>query len=375
VLLIGAGLLVRTFLRVQRVNPGFSSDRMLTFRVAVPFRRYPPPAGFNAFSRQLEQALAALPGVTAVGAISHLPFDDSPNWGGGYLPETAVDRASAPNADYRTVTAGMFETLGVRPLEGRLFTEADVTPLVIVDDRLAHRMWPGRSAIDQHLLVDPGSNGTASQKATVIGVVPHLRLRSLVADLTDQIYFPQRLVLRNPVAYVVRADRDPAALAIDVRKAIAALDPRLPVYDVRPFDTYLESAKAARRFTMQLAASFALVALLLSCVGVYGVIAYSVARRRHEFGVRLALGAEPSRVVRDVMREGLRLALAGSCAGVAVALGTSPLLATQLYGVRPHDPISYGSTVLILGAAAAIACWIPARRATRVSPMEALRTE
>ena len=375
VLLVGAGLLVRTFLRVQQIDPGFKSDRMLTFRVAVPFQRYRPPAGFNAFSRQLQQAVAAVPGVTSVGAISHLPFDDLPNWGGGYLPETAVDRTTGPNADYRTVTPGLFETLGVRPLEGRVFTEADVTPVVIVDDRLARRMWPGRSAIDQHLLVDPGSNGTPSQKVTVIGVVPHLRVRSLVADLTEQIYFPERLVLRNPMAYVVRADRDPAALAADVRKAIAAVDPRLPVYDVRPFDAYVEGARAARRFTMQLAGAFAVVALALACVGVYGVIAYSVARRRHEFGVRLALGAEPRRVVREVMREGLRLALAGSIAGVAVALGTSRLLETQLYGVRPHDPISYGATVLILGAAAAIACWIPARRATRVSPMEALRTE
>lgn len=375
VLLIGAGLLVRTFLRVQQVDPGFTSDRTLTFRVAVPFQRYRPPAAFNTFSRQLQQAIAAIPGVTGVGAISHLPFDDLPNWGGGYVQETAVDRTTGPNADYRTVTPGLFETLGVRLLEGRAFSEADTAPVVIVDDRLARRMWPGRSALDQHLLVDPGSNGTPSQKVTVVGVIPHLRLRSMVADLTEQIYFPERLVLRNPMAYVVHADRDPAALAADVRKAVAVLDPRLPVYDVRPFSAYLDGALAARRFTMQLAAAFAIVALALASVGVYGVLAYSVARRRHEFGVRLALGAEPRRVVADVMREGLRLALAGSFAGLAVALVTSRLLETQLYGVRPHDPVSYGATLLLLAIAAAIACWIPARRATRVSPMEALRTE
>ena len=348
---------------------------MLTFRVAVPFQRYRPPAAFNAFSRELQRVLGAVPGVTGVGAISHLPYDDLPNWGGGYALETATNTSAAPNADYRTVTPGLFETLGVRLVEGRFFTEADQTPMVIVDDRLAQRLWPGRSALNQRLLVDPGSNGSPTVKATVVGVVSHLRLRSLVADLTEQVFFPERLVPRNPMAYVIRGDRDAAALAADVRKAIASLDARLPIYDVRPLDSYVEGARGTRRFTMQLAAAFALVALALACVGVYGVLAYSVARRRHEFGVRLALGAEPRRVVVDVMREGLRLAAIGSLVGVAGALAASRLLETQLYGVRPHDPVSYAGTIAVLAVAAAIACWIPARRATNVSPMDALRTE
>jgi putative ABC transport system permease protein len=378
VLLSGAALLVRTFTRIQQVDPGFTSDRALTFRVAVPFQRYRPPSGFNAFSRELERVLSAIPGVTSVGAISHLPYDDLPNWGGGYLADTNGDAASAPNADYRTVTPNLFTALGVRVLEGRGFTESDEdrkNPVVIVDDRLARRLWPGRSAIDQHLLVDPGSNGAPTQKVTVVGVVPHLRLRSLVADLTEQVFFPERLVLRNPMAYVVRTDGDPAALAADVRTAIAALDPKLPIYDVRTLDSYVENARATRRFTMQLAAVFAAIALVLACIGVYGVLAYSVARRRHEFGLRLALGAAPHRVVGDVMGEGMRLAAAGSLAGIIAALAASRLLASQLYGIRPHDPISYLATVALLAVAAVIACWIPARRATAVSPMEALRTE
>jgi len=375
VLLVGAGLLVRAFFQVQQVDPGFRTGSMLTFRVAVPFQRYRPPAAFNAFSRELQRVLGAVPGVTGVGAISHLPYDDLPNWGGGYALETATTTSAAPNADYRTVTPGLLETLGVRLVEGRFFTEADQTPVVIVDDRLAQRLWPGRSALNQRLLVDPGSNGSPTVKATVVGVVSHLRLRSLVADLTEQVFFPERLVPRNPMAYVVRGDRDAPSLAADVRKAIASLDARLPIYDVRPLDGYVEGARATRRFTMQLAAAFALVALALACVGVYGVLAYSVARRRHEFGVRLALGAEPRRVVVDVMREGLRLAAIGSVVGVAGALAASRLLETQLYGVRPHDPVSYAGTIAVLAVAAAIACWIPARRATSVSPMDALRTE
>jgi len=378
VLLTGAALLVRAFGRVQQVDPGFATNGVLTFRVAVPFARYRPPAAFNTFSRELERAIGAIPGVTAVGAISHLPYDDLPNWGGGYVPEGATDAAAAPNADYRTITPGLFNALQIRVIEGRGFTEADqdaAHAAVIVDDRLARKLWPGRSAIGQRLVVDPGSNGVPAQTVTVAGVVPHLRLRSLVADLTEQIFFPERLVPRNPMAYVVRSDRDPAALAADVRQAVAALDPRLPIYDVRPLDAYLEGARATRRFTMQLAAAFAAVALALACIGVYGVLAYAVARRRHEFGVRLALGASPAHVVRGVMREGLRLALAGSVAGVAVALGASRLLAAQLYAIRPHDPLSYAAAVVVLAGAAAAACWIPARRATAVSPMDALRAE
>jgi putative ABC transport system permease protein len=173
----------------------------------------------------------------------------------------------------------------------------------------------------------------------------------------------------------VRTSRDPASLAPDIRSAVARVDPRLPIYDVRPLETYVASARATRRFTMLLAAAFSVVALLLACVGVYGVLSYAVARRRHEFGVRLALGAAPDRVVREVMREGLRLALAGSLAGLAIATASSRLLATELYGVSPRDPVTFAGGAVVLAMASALACWIPARRATTVSPMEALRTE
>ena len=378
VLLVGAGLLVRTFVAVQHIDPGFDSGQMLTFRVAVPFQRYAPPAGFNAFSRQLRASLASLPGVTAAAAISHLPFDDLPNWGGGVVAADAADRTAGPTIDYRAVTPGLFEAIGVRAIEGRLFSEADNDPKrlsVVIDDRVARRMFPDRSAIDQQVRLDPGSSGTPNQLATIIGVVPHLHVRNLVADSSEQVFFPEALILRNPMAYVVRTTRDPAALAGDVRQVVSALDPKLPIYDLRPLDTYLDGARAARRFTMQLAAAFALVALALACLGVYGVIAYSVARRKHEFGVRLALGAQPRRVVSEVMREGFRLAGSGLVAGVAGALISSRWLDTQLYGVRPHDPIAYTTTVVVLAIAAAIACWIPARRATAISPMDALRTD
>jgi predicted permease len=378
VLLVGAGLLARTFVRLQQVSPGFNSDGSLTFRVAVPFQRYRRPAGFNTFSRQLQAALAAIPGVTGSGAMSHLPYDSLPNWGGGYLPPTATNRSTAPNADYRTVTPGLFEALGVRPLAGRLFTEQDDAAAgvnVIVDDRLAKRMWPGATALNRRILVDPGSSGSPSVAATVVGVVPHLRLRSLVADLTEQVFFPERLVLRDPMAYVVRSDRAATAVAADVRAAIAALDPKLPIYDVRPLASYVDEARATRRLTMQLAAAFAAIALALASVGVYGVLAYGVARRRHEFGVRLALGADPRQVIAAVMREGLGLAAIGAAGGVLAAIPASRLLDAQLYGVRPSDPVTYAVALALLAVAAACACWLPARRAALASPLEALRAE
>ena len=319
-----------------------------------------------------------MPGVTGVGGISHIPYDDLPNWGTPYLRDAAIDDPTAPNADARAVTPGLMEALGVHLVEGRLFTEADAGShglVIIVDDKLAARMWPGRSALGQHLGVDPGSSGRPTINMTVVGVVKHLRLRSLVDDLTEQIFFPVRTVLRNPMAYVVTTTGDPAALAPVLRQTIASLDPNLPIYDVRPLDTYVEGARATRRFVMQLALAFALAALLLACVGIYGVMAYAATERRHEFGVRLALGASRARLVGGMLGEGLILATLGCGLGLLAAAVPTHLLRQQLYGITPHDTVSFAATVLLLGAACAIACWIPARLALSASPMEVLRTE
>jgi predicted permease len=369
--------MLRAFVRVHAVDPGFQPGGALTFRAAIPMYRYRPVDGFNAFARRLEDGLRAVPGVTSVGAISHLPYDDLPNWGTPYLADASIDDANAPNADARAVTPGLMETLGVQLVEGRFFTEDDSAghrPVVVVDDKLAARMWPGRSALGQHLGVDPGSSGRPTVNMTVVGVVRHLRLRSLVEDLTEQIFFPQRMILRNPMAYVVRTSRDPAAVTADIRRAIASIDPALPIYDIRPLDAYVESARAARRFTMLLTLAFAIAALLLACIGAYGVMAYAVTKRRHEF-VRLALGARAPQLVSDIVREGLLLAAAGSAIGVCGAALAAQLLRHQLYGVRPNDLPSFAATLAVLGVTCALACWLPARRALSANPMEALRAE
>ena len=377
VLLVSASLLVRTFINLQRVDPGFHSNGLLTFRLALPGARYESPETMNAFARNLETELLKLPGVTQVGAISHLPYDDLPNWGGPYLAERGADESSAAHADSRAVTPQLLQAMGARLIEGRFFTEADDQnhdPVVIVDDVLAARTWPGRSAIGQSLGVDPWSSGHPTVWVKVVGVVRHLRLRSLVEPLSEQVYFPQRQVLRNPMAYIVRAS-DRSALAKPIRDVVLRLDRQLPIYDVRPLDDYVAAAQSTQRFTMLLVSAFASAAVALACIGVYGAMAYSVTRRRREFGVRLALGARPDQIVRVVIREGASVTMVGVALGVAAAAVSARLLSTQLFGVAPGDTASYAVAVLVLLPFAFLACWIPARRATTANPLEVLRAE
>jgi predicted permease len=376
VLVVGALLLVRTVQQIQQVDPGFDASGVLSFRVALPGSRYPNQDAFNAFSRRLQEALAALPGATAASAVSHAPYDHVPNWGGPYLATEGADPSTAPQADYRAVAPGLMELLGVTLVEGRAFTETDDhhgAPVTIVDERLARRTWPGESALGRRLAVDPAVSGTPSTWTTVVGVVRHVRHRSPVEDVRDQVYFPERQVPRNPAVYLVETSGDPNALVGPVRDAVRALDPALPIYDLRPLDAYVAEARALRRFTAVLAVVFAVAALTLACVGIYGVVAYSVTERHREFGVRLALGARAAQVLALVMREGVTLAAGGVALGLVAAAAGAAWLRSQLYGVTPWDPVSLAATLPILLVAALIACAVPALRAVRTDPAEALR--
>ena len=376
-LLVSAALLARAFDRLMRIETGFSADGVLTFRVAVPPSRYPSLGAQNAFNQQLKEALAALPGVQSVGAISHLPYDNLPNWATPYLPEGQTDPARAGLADARNVSPGFFETVGARLVSGRFFTEADGPGLkevaVVVDDVFAARNWPDRDPVGRALLIDATLGGVTNSPARVIGVVRHLRHRSLIDPGREQIFVSSRQVLRNPVAFAVRAGGDPAQLGRSVRETVARLDPRLPVYDLRPLEDYLGAARAASRFTLLLASSFALVALLLASVGVYGVIAYSVNTRRHEFGIRLALGAVPAEIRRLVLGDAIRLTVIGVVAGLVMAGIAARFLRSQLYETAPHDPVAYFTATAALCLTALLACWLPVRRATSADPQAVLR--
>lgn len=380
VLLIGAGLLVRAFIEVLRVDPGFRSDRQLTFRIAIPSRHEYSNA-FNVFARELQQRIAALPGVTSVGAISHLPYDDMPNWSLLYGTETPLP-PNPPSADTRAISTDLLQTLGVALVDGRFFTDEDDNPKnvpAIVDERLAKELWPDRSALGQQFTTSvagmSANIGAPTTRLSVVGVVRHLRLRSLVEDFRPELFLPWRIAQRNPMALVVATERDPAGLTAEIRAAVAALDSLVAIYDVRPMRAYVEEARSARRFTMLLAAMFALLALTLTSVGVYGVLAYGVAQRRHEIGVRRALGAGTGDLMRDVLAEGLGFTMLGCASGLAVAAASAKLLQSQLYGVQPRDPATFIVAVALIVVASAFACWIPARRATAISPMDALRSD
>jgi predicted permease len=378
VLLVGTALMVRTFLAIQRVDPGFHSEQTLTFKVSPSGARYGSLDSYNAFARSLQVELAKLPGIRGVGTVSHIPYDNVPNWGGPYVTERGADESKAPFADNRAVSPGFFETVGARLVDGRFFNEGDddqVQPVVIVDDQLAKRAWPGRSAVGQQIAADPFSTGHPVYWATVVGVVGHLRHRSLLENLGDQVYFAERQVQRNPLIVVVRTGADPSAVAPAVRRVVAALDPRLPVYDVRPMAEYVAGARASQRFSAILAASFALVALLLASVGVYGVIAYATNNRRYEFGVRLALGARPAEVVSLVLRESVLMMSLGMAIGVVGAAAGARVLRSQLFGVSSSDMPSYVAAVIAIGAVALLASWLPARRAAAVSPMIAMKSD
>ncbi len=378
VLVVGAGLIARTFLRLRSIDPGYRADHVLSFRLALPDSRYDTPEAFNAFSRRFEKEIAALPGVTAVAAVSHLPFDHIPNWGGPYLAAPGADESTAPMADYRAVTPGLFAAVGARLVAGRNFDESDDPagqPVAIVDERLARLAWPNETAIGKRLAVDPYSSGHPKDRVTVVGVVRHMRHRSLTAEVREQVYFPQRQIQRNPAAFVVRATADPALLVGSIRRILARMDPVLPISEVRPLADYLDAARGSERFTMILAAAFAAVALLLAFAGLYGVVAYSVAQRRKEFGVRLALGALPRQVRGLVVREGLAVAAAGLALGLPAASLAARLLRSQLFGVGPRDAATYGIAVLVLALAAVLASAFAARRATAASPLDVLRAD
>jgi ABC-type antimicrobial peptide transport system permease subunit len=245
---------------------------------------------------------------------------------------------------------------------------------VVVDERLARKAWPGKSAVEQSLNVEFQKDGEfVPTAATVVGVVRHLRHRTLTEEVREQVYVPYRQSIRDPMAYVVRSRSDPSALASAIRTEVASLDKDLPVYDVRPLEEYVEAALDPRRFVMLLGALFAAVALTLASIGTYAVIACSVTRREHEFGVRRALGARTTDLLGLVFKEGLALVVVGLSVGLIGAVAASPGLRGLLFGVAPADPLTYASVVATELVAALLACWLPARRAAKAEPLDALR--
>ncbi len=380
-LVTGAGLMIRTLEKIQHVQPGFESRSLLTFGVDLPGSHYRTDTARSTFVKTWEVKLQSIPGVEQVGAVSHLPLDDYSNWYSPFRPEGATkEQASTMLADYRCVTPDYFRAMGTRVLEGRALDEHDRVPaarkVVVVDDMLARAAWPGQSPIGKKIEAEFMTNGEfANASAEVVGLVEHVRDHRLAQQIRGQIYIVYEQSARAHLSYVVRSRVPPSSLAATVREALRDLDPDLAISKVRPMTVYLDQAKAPARFTALLSGLFAALAVLLAAIGIYGVVHYSVSRRMHEMGVRMALGAAKADVMRLVLREGLILTALGMALGVAGSLLVSRALESLIYGVSTVDPATYAAALIVVPLAALLGCWRPALKATRANPLDALRAE
>jgi putative ABC transport system permease protein len=378
VLVIGGGLMMRTLAKVEQVRPGFEPRSLLTFQAGL--GRAPNPGAVLVREKEWESKLASLPGVEKVGGVSHLPLDDYPNWYSSYrLEGMSTNDASTTPADYRSVTPGYLDAMGVRLLEGRYFDDQDRAGgrmVAIVDELLAHTAWPGQNAIGKKIEAEHvTAQGFVPVWSEVVGVVEHVHNHSLTKQVRGEIYLPFEQSPRGPLSYVLRTRVEPLSLVPDVRRELRAISPASALAKVRPMTTYMRQEIAPVGFLAVLAGVFAGLALLLAAVGIYGVLYYQVSRRMHEMGVRMALGADRRDVLRLVMGEGLALTGLGLILGVAGAAVASHYLRALIYGVSPTDPATYAVALLLLPAAALLGCWRPASRAAGANPVDAIRTD
>lgn len=375
VLLVGAGLTMRSVTALQGVDPGFEADGLLTFRVSLPDGGFPDHESEVLFRRTLEERLGALPGVEAVSATSQLPLTGSgPLMPYAYDAETAT-RWESVTADQRWVTPGFFRAVGGRLLAGREFTADDLRgggSVIIVDERLAERAFPGVDPVGRRLQIRPDEAPEADRYAEIVGVVAHLRLHDLARPHLTQIYRP--MDGDDRLSVLVRTSGEPASLAPSVRREVAALGSGVALQDVRPMEDLVSEALAPIRVTRTVIGLFAAVALAMAVLGLYGVLAFAVRQRAREIGIRLALGQRPSHVRRMVVIQGMRLVLVALVLGGAGAWALWTFASSQLYGVDSADPATYLVTAGVLSTAAMLACWVPARRATRIDPAETLKT-
>ena len=377
VLLTGAGLMILSFHRVEQSSPGFDPAHVLSFEMQ--------PRGYGnqesiSFVRECERRIRELPGVRQVGAISHLPLDNYPNWYSAYRPEGMTEQeAKGLLADHFAVTSNYFRAMSAHLVDGRMFNDqdrADTQFVVIVDDALARATWPGQEAVGRRLTVERfGENGFAPAMAVVVGVVKHQQYHSLTDAGRVQVYIPYTQSPREHLSFVVRTGGDPVALAGPIRTTLRALNRDMAIAKVLPMTAYVRRAAAPVSFNAVLAAVFAGLGLLLTAVGVYSVISCAVSQRTKEFGVRMAIGARPADILRLVMREGLTLVVAGVAAGAAFALLLARYLQALLFGVAATDAGVYACAAAVVAVAALVACWRPASRAARGSVCEALRVE
>ena len=376
VLLVGSGLMFRSFRDLQRVDPGYDAHGLLTFQI-LGNRGGNTPEARAAFSRQIEERLRAIPGVESVAAASPFPLDGnfSPiRWG---TMDAGSDASKFQAVDFQFVLPGYFEAMHTPLLAGRTFTDADNQPgrnVVVVDQMLAEKAFHGQSAVGKQILVRVRT--PEAEPVEVIGVVAHTRDESLTDPGREQVYFADAFVGSGAIAnWAVRTKGDPASLGGDVRAAIKSIDPQMLITGMQPVDSLVDKAQAGTRFSLLLIGVFAVIAALLAAVGLYGVLATVVRQRTAEIGVRMALGAQPTRIFQLVVGQGLRLTAAGIAVGLIAAFALTRGMTTMLVGVKATDPATFAAIVILFFLIAAVASWLPAWRAASLDPTAALREQ
>jgi putative ABC transport system permease protein len=373
VLLIGASLLLRSFAQLTHVDPGFKPEGVLAFQVGLPAASYKGEPEQLAFFDRLTEQLSTAPGVKSVGLVHRVPLV------GGYVLSVSLsdrpkpDPGSTPSANFRSISPGYFQTLGIPLRRGRIFTSADAANsamVVIIDDAFARKHFPNEDPIGRQLDIGNGTKG-----AEIVGIVGDVSYEDLESTQAPTMYVPLPQDVFSTMWVLARTDRDPNALASAARQVVRDLDRTLPTFSMSPLTTLLSDSMAQRRFSMLLLLVFAGLALFLAVVGLYGVVSYTVAQRTREIGLRLAIGAQPGQVLRMIVGGGMKLAALGIVIGLALAAALNDLIRTMLFKVEPFDPMSYAATAALLFVVATAAAFVPARRAMRVDPVTALQQE
>ncbi len=376
ILLIGAGLLIKSFWRLQQVDPGFRAEQVLSAQLAPPASKYEEDSRKRAFYHEVVNRIQSLPGVEAVGAIHLLPMGKS-NWNPGLRIEDhpLPEGSRLSNVDWRLVTSDYFHAMGIPLLKGRFFTESDnedAPRVTIINEVIATRYWPDEDPIGKRIR----SGFEGRNWVTVVGVVKGVKHHGLDSETRLEMYRPyDQAPFPTSMTVMARTTGDATALAASIRSAVWSIDSDVPVTDIQPMTSVVSKSLSPQRSTMLLLLIFASVAMTLGAVGIYGVISYTVSQRTREIGIRSAMGAQAQDVVRLVVGRGLKLTLAGVVIGIAGAIALTRVMESLLFGVSATDPVTFVAVSLILILVALGACFVPARRATKVDPMVALRYE
>jgi len=395
VLLIGAGLMIRSFYRLQQVNPGFSPQHLTSFSVSLPQKKYPSEDRRAEFYRRVLENLRSMPGVDVAAAASGLPLGNNGNQTSFYVEGKPLPpREQTPLMETVAVTPDYFRAMNIPLLRGRYFTDQDNRQffagqdtskmsegeklmrgvnVIVIDEEFARRHWPNEDPIGKQIKFDREGD---PPRLTVIGVVGRVRMESLTEDSNRvQGYFASYQMPYFGMTMIIKAAGDPNQLIAAAREQIKNIDPDQPIYNVRTMSEIRADSIAPERLNLTLMGIFGGIALVLAVVGIYGVMSYSVTQRTHEIGIRMAIGARPGDVFRMIMGHGMKLALIGVGIGLVGAFALTRLMATMLFGVEPTDKVTFASIAVLLTLVALLACYLPGRRATKVEPVISLRYE